>query len=140
MAILCQGSRRQVLAPCRQVLQTGSFAYQGGQVLADGPLSRRAIHLGDQVARAMPYDYGYIGVDLVLGKAANGSEDYVVEINPRMTTSYVGLRASTDTNLAQLMLYPDNNHDLRFSLRPLEFRSDGTVLPTTLQANSVCNG
>jgi predicted ATP-grasp superfamily ATP-dependent carboligase len=44
-------------------------------------------------------------VDLVLGAASDGSADYVIEINPRLTTSYVGLRAVTETNLAAAMLH-----------------------------------
>ena len=33
---------------------------------------------------------GYVGVDVVLGQ----DKLYVVDVNPRLTTSYVGLRAS----------------------------------------------
>ena len=47
---------------------------------------------------------GYLGVDLVLGADAAGSGDRVIEINPRLTTSYVGLRESLDGNLAAAML------------------------------------
>ena len=47
---------------------------------------------------------GYLGIDLILGAAADGSEDVVIEVNPRLTTSYIGLRAATDANLAGLML------------------------------------
>jgi len=35
----------------------------------------------------------------VLGDAADGSGDFAIEINPRLTTSYVGLRALTADNL-----------------------------------------
>ena len=35
---------------------------------------------------------------------ADGSADVVIEINPRLTTSYIGLRRATDANLAGLML------------------------------------
>lgn len=128
VVILCQGSLRRVLAPCRQFFFNGSFDYQGGCVLADGPLHDRAVHLGERVASVLPDDQGYFGVDLILGEKPDGSEDYVIEVNPRITTSYVGLRASTDTNLAQLLLGSWADFDLRFPRRPLEFRSDGTVL------------
>jgi predicted ATP-grasp superfamily ATP-dependent carboligase len=43
-------------------------------------------------------------VDLVLGEAADGSQDQVIEMNPRLTTSYVGLRHLTATNLAEALL------------------------------------
>ena len=43
---------------------------------------------------------GYVGVDLVLGDQG----DWVIEINPRLTTSYIGLRTLTNDNLAVAML------------------------------------
>jgi predicted ATP-grasp superfamily ATP-dependent carboligase len=47
---------------------------------------------------------GYVGVDVVLGDAEDGSSDAVIEINPRLTTSYVGLRALATSNLAEAWL------------------------------------
>ena len=43
---------------------------------------------------------GYIGVDLVVA----GDELYFIEINPRLTTSYAGIRSALDINPAQLVL------------------------------------
>ena len=40
----------------------------------------------------------------MLGDAADGSRDYAIEINPRLTTSYVGLRALAEFNIAEAML------------------------------------
>ena len=48
--------------------------------------------------------WGFVGVDLILGADAEGREDLAIEINPRLTTSYVGLRALLHGNLAGLML------------------------------------
>ena len=127
VSILCHGALRKVLAPCRQFFGEGSFDYRGGCVLADGPLHDRAVHLGTQVAHVLPDGQGFVGVDLVLGENPDGSEDYVIELNPRITTSYVGLRASTDANLSQLLLGLWDDVDLRFPRRPLEFRSDGRI-------------
>ena len=47
---------------------------------------------------------GYVGVDLVLGAADDGGEDRTIEINPRLTTSYVGLRALAEANLAEVLV------------------------------------
>lgn len=41
---------------------------------------------------------------MVLGSAENGSKDVVIEINPRLTTSYLGLRKACEQNLAEVML------------------------------------
>jgi predicted ATP-grasp superfamily ATP-dependent carboligase len=80
-------------------------------------------------ARALPEARGYIGVDLVLGKAADGSRDYVIEINPRLTTSYIGLRAASQMNLAAAMVDACRGRrpDLCFDHSPLEFDADGCV-------------
>jgi predicted ATP-grasp superfamily ATP-dependent carboligase len=53
---------------------------------------------------SVPGLLGYVGVDLVLGAAADGSDDWAIELNPRLTTSYVGLRALAVDNLAGAML------------------------------------
>jgi len=140
VAILSDGTSRRLFPPCRQFFSQGSFEYRGGCVLADGPLSDRATRLAYQVARALPDDRGYIGVDIVLGDNPDGSGDQVIEVNPRMTTSYVGLRASTDTNLAHLILDPTRDIDLRFPRRPLEFRSDGRLSDSNSKVKSLCDG
>jgi tyramine---L-glutamate ligase len=43
---------------------------------------------------------GYLGVDLVIGRTGA----IVIEVNPRLTTSYVGLRRSIRENLAALIV------------------------------------
>ncbi len=43
---------------------------------------------------------GYVGVDLLLGPDGVS----VIEVNPRLTTSYIGLRLSIRENLAGLIL------------------------------------
>jgi predicted ATP-grasp superfamily ATP-dependent carboligase len=82
----------------------GLFTYYGGACPLPGPLNARAQALVLDAIEVFPPPLGYIGVDLVLGDAEDGSNDYVIEINPRLTTSYVGLRALSKTNLAQAML------------------------------------
>jgi hypothetical protein len=78
---------------------------------------------------ALPQPRGYIGVDLVLGAAADGSGDRMIEINPRLTTSYVGLRVAAKTNLAAAMLavIQGDTPNLSFRAGPVEFAADGTI-------------
>jgi len=77
----------------------------------------------------LPETVGYVGIDLVLGRDPNGSEDFVIEVNPRLTTSYVGLRAAAQGNLADAMvrISAGESSELSFSERPLEFDIDGNV-------------
>ena len=57
--------------------------------------------LSRQIARALPGLWGYIGVDLIRSK--NGRLT-VLEINPRLTTSYCGLREALGINVAGLVM------------------------------------
>ncbi len=109
----------------------GRFHYLGGRTPLPPPLRDRAIPLAQRAVEAVPGLQGYVGVDLILGAAADGSHDVVVEINPRLTTSYIGLRQLTRTNLAELWLrlwrgetveQPDWSEDV------IEFTADGTTL------------
>ena len=51
----------------------------------------------DSIAMAIPGLWGYVGIDLIMvGKAI-----YVLEINPRLTTSYAGISAALKINVAQ---------------------------------------
>lgn len=56
--------------------------------------------LAERIGRAMPELWGYAGIDLM----RTGGELFVLEINPRLTTSYAGLRKSTGLNPAALVL------------------------------------
>lgn len=82
----------------------GRFGYAGGELPIRPDLAGRAVALGRRAIDGIPGLLGYVGVDLILGDAADGSEDYAIEINPRLTTSYVGLRELADFNLAGAML------------------------------------
>lgn len=55
----------------------------------------------DQVAVAMPDLWGYIGIDFI--ETPNQGLQ-ILEINPRLTTSYVGIRQATGINVAAQVL------------------------------------
>ena len=67
-----------------------------------GDQRARALRLAHLVVEALPPTRGYFGIDMVLGDRAD--QDVVIEINPRLTTSYCDLRKWNDANLAQVML------------------------------------
>lgn len=93
------------LPPCLQMLsEDGSFTYLGGLAPIDPPLAERATQLASRAVAALPKAGGWIGVDLVLGADPTGAEDVVIEVNPRLTTSYIGLRKLVaPTNLVEAM-------------------------------------
>jgi predicted ATP-grasp superfamily ATP-dependent carboligase len=93
------------LLPCQQNLAAdGTLAYLGGSLPLPPPDANRALRLAERAMAQLDSLLGFVGVDLILGPADDGSEDVVVEINPRLTTSYLGLRAATAANLAAAML------------------------------------
>lgn len=54
----------------------------------------------DQIAHAFPDLWGYVGIDLI----QQNEQLLVVEINPRLTSSYSGIRAALGINVGELVL------------------------------------
>lgn len=130
VAVLCGPLAKEVLQPSQQIL-AGEFEYQGGRLPLSSPLATRARRLAESALEALPRTVGYVGVDMILGSATDGSEDCVIEVNPRLTTSYVGLRAACRQNLAAAMVDVALGRPvtLSFAREPLEFRADGSIVP-----------
>lgn len=82
----------------KQFIKIGiPFVYQGGLVPLQHPQRRQALELARQAVSLVPGLRGYVGVDMIL----TDDECYLIEINPRVTTSYVGLRQVININLAE---------------------------------------
>ena len=91
------------LPAVRQLLKSKTFTYLGGSGPLPPEFQDRCQRLGEASLSALPgKPLGYIGVDVVLGD--DPSDDVVIEVNPRITTSFVGLRRILQTNIAALML------------------------------------
>jgi tyramine---L-glutamate ligase len=118
-----------VLPPVFQTVSPDThYRYDGGELPIPPGLAGRATRLAERAVRSVSGLAGYVGVDLVLGPAPDGSDDAAVEINPRLTTSYVGLRASAETNLMTPLVavwtgrVPD---PVRWKPGRVRFRPDG---------------
>lgn len=99
MSAIVEGQDISVLPAVAQHFFHDGSAYRGGT----GPLAdsdqQRATHLIRLAIDALPRTVrGYIGFDLIL--ADDPGQDCVIEVNPRVTTSYVGLRHIVEGNLA----------------------------------------
>ena len=66
---------------------------------------------------------------MVLGENPSGEDDVVIEINPRITTSYVGLRAATGVNLAAPLLDCHGWQEVPLVLQDVEFTASGEIMP-----------
>lgn len=102
LSMLCRDGEARLLTCNRQTisLDGARFRYGGGTVA--GLEARRAAYepIAAAVAQAIPGLWGYVGVDLIDGIGG----PRVLEINPRLTTSYVALREAIGLNPAQLVL------------------------------------
>jgi predicted ATP-grasp superfamily ATP-dependent carboligase len=78
----------------------GESCYEGGCVPLDHPLKARALSIAEHVVESFPGLRGYIGVDVVLGN----DNVYIVDVNPRLTSSYVGLHVTCTFNLAKAIV------------------------------------
>lgn len=58
--------------------------------------------LANKVASLLPDTSGYVGIDVIVSH--DGKRLTVIEVNPRLTTSYVGLKQATGFNPAELIL------------------------------------
>jgi predicted ATP-grasp superfamily ATP-dependent carboligase len=131
VACLCGPRQIVPLAPGLQKLAGGGdFSYQGGSLPLEAELARRAGTLALRALGTLPRPLGYLGVDLILGDEAAGGGDFVVEINPRLTTSYVGLRALAGVNLAEAMVRVACGHEVElcWNAGEVHFTSAGAVV------------
>jgi predicted ATP-grasp superfamily ATP-dependent carboligase len=98
--------RPRFLPPAEQLIETtspsGQLRYAGGSV--EYPIEwRYPCILAQCVAVCLPGTSGYFGIDFVFDRGGF-TDNYVIEINPRLTTSYVGLRRLSNVNLMRVLL------------------------------------
>ncbi len=100
VSLVCDGrSVLPISLNAQEIAEGTRFEYRGGVVPLDHPLRARAFEVATRACGLVPGLRGYVGVDLVLGRDA-----VVMEINPRLTTAYTGLRRALGANLAAVLL------------------------------------
>ena len=121
LSILCQQGRALLLSCNRQeiAIENGAFRFCGSVV--GGLEQRRSVlePIAAAVAAAMPDLWGYVGIDFIDSAAG----PLVLEVNPRLTTSYVGLGRAIRVNPAGLVL-DLIDHDLGAIEQPLPVRAE----------------
>jgi predicted ATP-grasp superfamily ATP-dependent carboligase len=102
LSLLCAGGNAVLLCCNRQHLRVaeGRLALERIGVNAIPDPTGHLAALGVRIAATIPGLWGYVGVDLVLGTEG----PVVLEINPRLTTSYCGLRPALGINVAARVL------------------------------------
>ncbi len=100
-----------------------TVCYTGGSGPIENELQMRVVSLAEQVTRALPEPLrGFLGIDVVLGDRME--DDCVIEINPRLTTSYIGVRQMINENLTSIwnpsaVWIPDTSGERRITGRQL---------------------
>jgi predicted ATP-grasp superfamily ATP-dependent carboligase len=102
LSMLCADGLADLLCLNRQCVRVigGVFRFGGVAVNVDPAERQRYRGLASAIARALPGLWGYVGVDLI----ETDRGPVVVDINPRVTTSYAGLTAALGVNVAMRML------------------------------------
>lgn len=97
LSLLCQGAGMELLAVNRQrvTIAAGVVRLEGLEVNAEPDADGRHLALARRIRDALPGLLGYVGVDLL----ATEHGPVVLEINPRLTTSYCALRAARGVNV-----------------------------------------
>jgi len=103
-SMLCRNGKAWLLSCNQQHIECndGQFKLAGVSVNAMLPYWQRFETIARKIARMLPDALGYIGVDVIVEPETN--KIYVLEINPRLTTSYVGLHQALNMNPARLIL------------------------------------
>jgi predicted ATP-grasp superfamily ATP-dependent carboligase len=100
VSLLALDGRILPLSLNRQIMAAGQhLEYLGSQVPIHHMHGEQTMELACSAASLIPGLRGYIGVDLVLARDSAS----LIEINPRITTSYLGLRQVAQRNLAQVI-------------------------------------
>jgi predicted ATP-grasp superfamily ATP-dependent carboligase len=105
LSLLVDDDTSRVLAINQQYikLEDGKLSFHGCCVngIAETQFSLlQATEIAEKTYHAIPHLWGFIGIDLIV----TDNETYIVDINPRLTTAYVGLRESLNFNPAQLLV------------------------------------
>ena len=101
VSVLCGGGAwsNYFFDPTRQIFSEGHWV--DCEVVTDSKKIERAKRLAESVVLALPKTIGYVGIDFIFGESA--ADDTVIEVNPRLTSSYLRLRDHVEFNIAERM-------------------------------------
>jgi predicted ATP-grasp superfamily ATP-dependent carboligase len=104
VSLLCNGEKAVAFSLNKQNVTLaepdGISRYDGGNVPFDHQLKQEAYRAAERVVESIAGLRGYVGVDLILTQ----EKIFVVDVNPRLTTSYVGLRRAAGFNVAEAIV------------------------------------
>jgi predicted ATP-grasp superfamily ATP-dependent carboligase len=105
----------------------GASSYMGGLVPFEDPLRNEAFDQAKRIVELFPNLSGYIGIDFVLTE----KEAVAIEVNPRLTTSYIGLRRVIHFNPAQAIINAVLKRELPMRVESCDYAFFSKVRTTT---------
>jgi predicted ATP-grasp superfamily ATP-dependent carboligase len=112
VSLISNGFKAKALALNRQFIKLDKPEYLGGFTPLNHKLKLEALKAAENAVEAFKGLKGYIGVDLILSK----EKPYVIEVNPRLTVSYAGLREASKVNLANFIIASSLEKIIKFNL------------------------
>jgi len=100
LSLLCLNGECLVLSANQQIINEVNGVFELNQCVVNSIDKTPFLKFSKNLISKLSGLKGYIGVDLIRVK----EEIYLVEVNPRLTTSYVGLRDALQINPANLIL------------------------------------
>jgi len=112
VSLISTGEEAEAISLNKQkILLSSGFSasrYEGGEVPFESEMKSETMSTAKRVVESYNELKGYVGVDFVLTERS----PVVIEVNPRLTTAYVGLREVTPFNAAQAIFDAALNHKL----------------------------
>jgi len=100
LSLLCLQGACLVLSCNEQFIREADSRLQWLKCNVNAFAREKFMSFSDRLAQALPGLRGYVGVDIVITE----KQILLTEVNPRLTTSYVGLGAALGVNPAELIL------------------------------------
>ena len=104
VSLLCTGDKGLAISLNQQSVTlaspTENSRYEGGAVPFDHPLKHEAFITAERFAASLKGLRGYVGIDFVLGE----EHPFIVDVNPRLTTSYVALSNVAGFSMAEAII------------------------------------
>ena len=101
LSCLFKQGRGWLLCANQQQFTISKQQYHLDQIIVNHSADLAAYRpLVDAIAKALPALWGYVGIDLI----ETSEQTWLLEINPRLTTSYVGINEALGLNVVEAVL------------------------------------
>ena len=136
VSLICDGQKAIPISLNKQFIQLdGQANYLGGELPYESKYKYEAFYIATRAVEAVEGIKGFVGVDLKINSDITDINDvYLLEINSRFTTPYVGLKKIAEFNIGQTIIdLLDNKikiEEIDFSLKEdkISFKKENDTL------------